>query len=237
MLSGLRGRFVAAMLLVSAVTLTLTGVALVSPLQNRLRNDEIDGLTRAVRAEQPAFARLTARDLLTSNSSQLRALARTLHRATGADISVFTESGRRVFATDRDPGVTSPEAAAALRTGRVSRTRTGPRGEARVGVPLLVDGERIAVELRKPLPNLAGAVRVVRNAFLLAAAISLLVALLIGVLLARQLVGRLRALRDTALRVAEIGPVAEMQSDMTRDEVGDLTRAFVTMQQHLREQA
>ncbi len=55
-------------------------------------------------------------------------------------------------------------------------------------------------------------------------------------MLARGLSRRLTALRDTALRVAEIGPVAEMRSDNARDEVGDLTRAFVSMQERLREQ-
>jgi signal transduction histidine kinase len=49
-------------------------------------------------------------------------------------------------------------------------------------------------------------------------------------------VRRLRRLRDTALTVAKLGPLAEFQADGGRDEVGDLTRAFATMQRHLREQ-
>jgi signal transduction histidine kinase len=57
-----------------------------------------------------------------------------------------------------------------------------------------------------------------------------------GVLLANRLVRRLGSLRDTALRVADLGPAAEVLPDASRDEIGDLTRAFATMQAQLREQ-
>jgi signal transduction histidine kinase len=50
-------------------------------------------------------------------------------------------------------------------------------------------------------------------------------------------VRRIGALRRTALHVAELGPVAEvMTAGAGQDEVGDLTRAFATMQERLREQ-
>jgi signal transduction histidine kinase len=62
------------------------------------------------------------------------------------------------------------------------------------------------------------------------------VTVVLGLLLAGRLVRRLRSLRDTALLVADLGPVAEMPSESSRDEVGDLTRALATMQGRLREQ-
>lgn len=236
MLGGLRGRLVAAMMLVSVLTLAVAAFALLSPIQSQFRSDQIKAMAQAVRAQRPALAQLNASDALTPRSRRLRAIGQALHRTTAADVSVYRADGTRLYATEASPDVTSAQALRALRTGREQRTTSGTEDEARVAVPLVVDHERIAVELRKPLTNVAGAARVVRNAFLLAAAISLLAALLMGVLLARRLVLRLRALRDTALRVAELGPVAEMQSDDSSDEVGDLTRALVTMQGQLREQ-
>jgi signal transduction histidine kinase len=77
---------------------------------------------------------------------------------------------------------------------------------------------------------------VVRRAFTVAAAAGLAGALLVGLLLASRLAGRILHLRDTALRVAEIGPDAELKPDRGRDEIGDLSRAFATMQERLREQ-
>jgi signal transduction histidine kinase len=76
----------------------------------------------------------------------------------------------------------------------------------------------------------------VSRAFVVAAVAGLGGALLAGLLLAGRLARRLRHLRDTALRVAQIGPAAELQPDTSRDEIGDLSRAFATMQQRLREQ-
>lgn len=60
-------------------------------------------------------------------------------------------------------------------------------------------------------------------------------ALVLGLALSRRLIRRLRSLRDTALPVAR-GLVVEMVPDARRDEVGDLQRAFATMQSRLREQ-
>ena len=76
----------------------------------------------------------------------------------------------------------------------------------------------------------------VRRAFTVAAAAGLAGALLFGLLLAGRLIRRLRRLRDTALRLSDIGPQAELKPDDGRDEIGDLSRAFATMQHRLREQ-
>ncbi len=237
MLSGLRSRFVLALLLVSALTLGVTAAALFSPLQSQLRNDELGGLARAVRAQRGAFDNVTAADALTTSSPRLRLIARTLRRSTGAEVTVFGPTGTLLYATDPDASTTYPEVRRALRTGDQQRSASDGQGDARVAVPLTIDEPtRIVVELRKSLNSLHGAVLVVRDAFLIAAAISLLVALLAGLLLAERLVRRLRGLRDTALRLADLGIVAEVHADNSRDEVGDLTRAFAAMQQRLREQ-
>jgi signal transduction histidine kinase len=69
-----------------------------------------------------------------------------------------------------------------------------------------------------------------------AALLGLGVALLIGIALAGELVRRLRRLRDTALLVARVGPVVELEPSTGSDEIADLARAFAVMQERLREQ-
>jgi signal transduction histidine kinase len=69
-----------------------------------------------------------------------------------------------------------------------------------------------------------------------AALLGLGVALLIGIALASELVRRLRRLRDTALMVARVGPVVELEPSSGSDEIADLGRAFAIMQERLREQ-
>jgi signal transduction histidine kinase len=107
--------------------------------------------------------------------------------------------------------------------------------EARVAVPL--PGRRgLGLLLVAPLEETRTATTVVARALLKAALVGLAVALLVGLALATRLARRLRRLRDTALRVSELGPTLEMQADSTRDEVGDLTRALATMQSQLQQQ-
>jgi signal transduction histidine kinase len=113
-------------------------------------------------------------------------------------------------------------------------TEDGP--VAHVAVPARIDTATIALVAVHQLDDASEAVGVVRRAFIVAATISFGIALLLGLWLARRLVRRLRALRDAALRVSELGPVVEMQADDAPDEVGDLTRALVTMQDRLRAQ-
>jgi len=234
---GLRGRFVIAMLLVSAITLGTTAVTLFSPLEHRLADDQLKAMVHAAQADRLAFYRLSE-EQLRPGSAVLTRIARSLRRGSGADVTVVGRTGDVLVSTDADDRTSSAAARRALLTGGVQQGESG-RGrerELQTVVPLTVDGARIAVELRRPRVETAATVRVVRDAFLLAAAISLFVALGVGMLLSRRLVRRLRALRDTALRVARLGPAGELQSDDAHDEVGDLTRALATMQSGLRTQ-
>src|SRR6185295_710796 len=88
----------------------------------------------------------------------------------------------------------------------------------------------------KPLTDVTTAVGQVRNAFLAAAAVGLLVAVLLGIGLATG-IGRRRArLRAAAVRVAAEGTDAPTPRDDGLDEVGDLARSLATMQRELRRQ-
>ena len=89
---------------------------------------------------------------------------------------------------------------------------------------------------QKPLTDVATAVHQVRNAFLAAAAVGLLVAVLLGIALATGIGRRLARLRAAAVRVAEEGTDAPTPRDDGLDEVGDLARALATMQRELRRQ-
>ena len=90
------------------------------------------------------------------------------------------------------------------------------------------------LELRRSLETLGGVQAVVQRSLVAAAFVALAVALVAGIALATRLVRRLSALRTTALEVAEHGPDdTPPVEDGHRDEVGDLARAFATMQRRL----
>lgn len=237
MFAGLRGRLIAALLLTSAVTLSVAAFLLLSPLESRLRRDEVESLSQQLHADRPLLTKLSARDLR-PRSRALRRVSRELKISTDAEIVLVAANDAILWSTDYDSGERYPEASQALALRRTVRTvmQAGSVTTAHVALPVTVHRSRIAVVAVRRLDDAGAAVAVVRRAFLGAAAISLVIALVLGVLLANRLAQRLRALRDTALRVAELGPVVEMGADGTRDEVGDLTRALVTMQDRLRRQ-
>jgi signal transduction histidine kinase len=89
---------------------------------------------------------------------------------------------------------------------------------------------------QKQLSDVETAVGQVRNAFLAAAAVGLLVAILLGIGLATGIGRRLARLRAAAVRVAEEGTDAPTPRDDGLDEVGDLARALASMQRELRRQ-
>ena len=90
------------------------------------------------------------------------------------------------------------------------------------------------LDLRRSLESLGGVKAVVRRSLVAAAFVALAVALIAGIALATRLVRRLTALRTTALEMAERGPDGTPPvDDGHRDEVGDLARAFATMQRQL----
>jgi signal transduction histidine kinase len=88
--------------------------------------------------------------------------------------------------------------------------------------------------LRRSLEGLGGVEGVVRHSLVAAGFVALAVGLMAGVALATRLVRRLAALRRSALTMAELGLAGTPPvDDGHRDEVGDLARAFGTMQRRL----
>ena len=231
-LYGLRARLIGALLLTSAVTIAVVAVALLSPLENLLRTDRLDSLTAAVVAQERSYAGLSQRELRRRGAL----LVRSLGRKTGAEVTLL-EGTKALATTDPHEPVDYRPVARSLSNKRSVRAVVeGSEGpEARVAVPL--PGRRgLGLLLVAPLEEARTATTVVERALLKATLVGLAVALLVGLALATRLARRLRRLRDTALRVSELGPTLEMQADSTRDEVGDLTRALATMQSQLQQQ-
>jgi signal transduction histidine kinase len=233
-LSGFGARLVAALLLVSAVSLAVAAVALLSPLEHRLRDERLDALTAAALRRAPAFDRLTAGNLRTEGGR----LARSLGRSAGAQVQLVDARGNALVTTDPDEPVMRAVAVRAVQDHRLVRAigRRAGTPEAAVAVPVRVGNRPLGLVVSGQLNEARTAVDVVRRAFLEAAAIAFAAALVLGLALALSLARRLRSLRDTALKVAEGGSDLEVITDSSRDEVGDLTRALATMQARLGEQ-
>lgn len=233
MLNGLRIRLVALLALACAVALGVLAAALLGPLERRLLDDEIEGLRLQARRDLPVLVEAAGQP--PRGSAQLRAAARRLQRDGGAEVSVVRADGAVMATTDPDRTERFPDAVQALREQRILSGRIGKGVEEEIGVAVPGSGG-VAVAFRKPLDDVRSAAAVVRRAFLVAAIASLIVAVMLGSVLAGRVIYRLRTLRDTSLHVAEHGPMVTYEPDRARDEVGDLTRAFALMQQRLREQ-
>jgi signal transduction histidine kinase len=96
--------------------------------------------------------------------------------------------------------------------------------------------ERWVLVVRKPLDEVTDAVAAVRRAFFYGALAGLGLTLIVGIPLSATLVRRLRQLRLAALQLAHDGPPVDVPGDRARDEVGDLARTFVVMQERLQQQ-
>jgi signal transduction histidine kinase len=238
---GLRGRIVGALVLTAAVTLAVAALGLLPPLERRLRNAEQDALVTKARDLRERFESLGGHELAI-NSNALQQLGLELIRTSGASQVYLLDTAHalRLRAANRETAAADPfdDVPAALREDRPVTSSATVEGDevVRVAIPLRIDGARYVLAARKPVSEVRDAVAVVRRAFLTAALSGLSIALLLGLGFAATLVRRLRRLRDATVRLAEHGPVEEVPADRNRDEVGDLTRAFSTMQRRLHQQ-
>jgi signal transduction histidine kinase len=220
------------------VVLAVAALRLLPPLEHQLRREEVTSLRNTAMASRATFEDLDQRQLR-AGSPQLHQLARDLERRTGARVLVFNGSG--ALLTDTQPHKPErfedvPQALTRNRPVSGIHFRSSGADEARVAVPLTLNGAPYVLVLRKPLDDATAAAHSVRRAFTLASLVGLAVALVLGIGIAATLVRRLRRLRDATLLLAEQGPETELATDSSRDEVGDLARAFSTMQERLADQ-
>jgi signal transduction histidine kinase len=234
-LRGLRARLATALVAVSALTVAITALLVLFPLDRKLEQDALTSLGETASSVRPTFSALSRGDMV-AGSPRLTSDLRNLRRQTGAEAFVFDGSAQLLAGTDIDAGERFPEVARTLAENRlVTRLANDERRkQAHAAVPFTADGVRGVLLLRRSLEELGGVQGVVRRSLVAAAFVALAVALVAGIALATRLVRRLSALRSRALEMAERGPDGTPPvDDGHHDEVGDLARAFATMQRQL----
>jgi signal transduction histidine kinase len=239
-LPGLRPRVLAALLLSSAVTLAVAALALLSPLEHRLRTDGETAVFTAIAESRAEFAEigLNARTERPSKA-ELAATVALLRRRSGAQVTILDSQLNAIYSPanqDLDVPDYYAQARRALRTGRGVHTLVGTELVAAEPMRIGVDGATYAVVLVRRLQYVSSAVHVVQNAFIKAAAVGFGIALLLGIALTTTLLRRLERLREAARELERRGLDAPIHVDERRDEIGDLTRAFASMQTRLRDQ-
>jgi signal transduction histidine kinase len=237
---GLRPRVFAALLLSSAVTLAVAALALLSPLEQRLRSEGEAGVFAAVSALRPEFEEIGV-DPATGrlDGRELAITVSVLRRRSGAEITVLNPKLETVYApTDQDFDVPAyfRQVRRALSTNRGVHTLIGDELVAVEPMPIGKGGQTDAVVLVRRLEYVISTVRVVKKAFIEAAAVGFGIALLLGIALTTTLLRRLERLREAAGELERHGLDAPVRVDGRRDEIGDLTRAFASMQARLRSQ-
>ena len=234
---GLRERVVALLALVSALTLAVAAVALLSPLDHRLRDDarELAHATGPRRARRLHGAPASA-----SCGGSPRLLAATRPCAGPAPRSPSSTAPAACWSaptpTPTSPSATPRATRPADRLSGRRRHRRGSRGRGATS-PFEVDGDPLVVAAHGRSTTSGRDRR--RPARV------------------RCVAARRRAARGRAVGVADrgaapaggsgacatppsasrsVGPVAEFRPESGRDEIGDLSRTFAYMQTRLREQ-
>jgi signal transduction histidine kinase len=230
----------AALLLSSAVTLAIAALALLSPLEHRLRSVGETAVFTTIAASRTEFAEVgLSPNTGRPNPRQLAAAVGLLRRRSGSQVTVLDRRLNTIYEpanSDLDvPDYYAP-ARRALRTGRGVHTLVGT--ELVLAEPMRIgeNGGTYAVVLVRRLQYVSSAVHVVQKAFIEAAAVGFGIALLLGIMLTTTLLRRLERLRDAARQLEQRGLETPIHLDERRDEIGDLTRAFASMQERLRRQ-
>ncbi len=237
---GLRPRMLAALLLSSAVTLAVAALALLSPLEQKLRSEGEAGVFAAISASRPEFEEIGV-DPATGrpDGRELEATVSLLRHRSGAEVTVLNRELATIYApADLDLDVPDyyAQVAHALRSGHSAHTLIGDELVAVEPMRIGEGGAVDAVVLVRRLEYVISTVDVVRKAFIEAAAVGLGIALLLGLGLTTTLLRRLERLREAALELERHGLDAPIHLDSRGDEIGDLTRAFTSMQARLRRQ-
>ncbi len=238
-LLGLRPRLLAAMLLSSVVTLAVAALALLSPLEQRLREDGEATVKTALGASRTEFAEIKLDPSEHLDAQELKKAVSSLRRRSDGTVTVL-DSGLDVVYAGPSTSENVPDyygqVRRALRTRKPVHTLVG--GDLLVvAEPIEISDVRYVVELTKRLDYVSSAVHVVQRAFFVAAAAGVLIAMLLGVWLTSTLLRRLERLRDATRELERRGPEASpLPEDRSPDEIGELTRAFTRMQLQLRNQ-
>lgn len=238
---GLRPKVFGALVLSSAVTLAVAALAVLSPLEQRLRREGEAGVYAAVSASRPELEEIgTDPRTRRPDRRELALTVAILRRRSAAEVTVLDARLQTVYApSEQDLDLPSDfygQARRALHQNRRIHTLSG--NELTVAQPIQIGrgGATYVLVLVRRMQYVISTVEVVRNAFLVAAAVGLGIALLLGLALTTTLLRRLERLREAAGRSQELGLDEPIRADERRDEVGELSRAFAGMQERLRRQ-
>jgi len=221
------------------VTLAVAALLLLSPLERQLREDGESAVYAAISATRPEFGEIPVdRATGAPRPESVAAATRLLRRRSGAQVTILDRQLNIVYSGTGQEDLDVPDyyaqARHVLATGRGVHTVVANQLVA--AEPLRISGRRYVLVLVKRLEYVSSAVHVVRSAFLTAAGVGLAVALLLGIGLTTTLLRRLERLRDATRELERGGLEAPLPADGGRDEIGELARAFASMQTRLRRQ-
>jgi signal transduction histidine kinase len=223
------------MLLVSAVTLAVAALALLSPFEQRLRNDSVRTVQAAIGSVKTEFSDIPLERSGNPEADELRRVEDQLRRRTGGQVTVLD----RTLEVLNPPHFRDLNLPDYFRPAREALARH--RQVRRIVAQQLIVAQRLTISHRpfvlvvlKRLQYVSEALRVVREATLVAAAAGLGTALLLGLGLTATMLRRLERLREGTARVGSTGLEAPLPVDSGRDEIGELSRAFAAMQSRLR---
>jgi signal transduction histidine kinase len=231
-----------ALLLTAALTLGATALALLSPLQDRVRAQSERDLLATVESARGGIAdalRRTHGDIL---SYSVTSRAYGLYQSTDTRVIVTptvpgnygpTRTYYPVVPYPYDSGSGPDNASDIYEVIITERTQVGTTPDGGVRVATLVDAGRagkFVLAVRRSADDTDSAVEAVRDALAVAAGIGLAAAIGLGLILVTGLTRRIERLRATAARVAREGPGAPAPVDESADEVGELARTFASMQ-------
>jgi len=242
---GLRPRLLAALVLTAAVTLATAALALLAPLESQLKKSSVSLIEAVISG---ARTQLGVLPLLANGQPNKALIQRKADRLDDVNslttLIIWTHRHGRVVAfvdTDR------------RRDARIAPT-LAKRAFRKPGTPLYVEANGVldvavrytmppagsthyVVEMFKPLDYVGQATGVVRSAFLEAALVGLVVAIVLGIGFSSRLLRRLRLLQDASRTLDERDlSTLVVPQDTVSDEIGDLARGFATMHARLRQQ-
>jgi signal transduction histidine kinase len=241
---GLRPRLLAALVLTATVTLAAAALTLLAPLKSQLRRDSLSQTKTAVLGAQTQFGYIP---LVNGrpNKRTIKKDALALGKANDATVVIWDSALRRFYATDPDLSISDGLARNAFRDKLVHRHEANGvldlaiRYRAQPVDPSnpTSHGAFYVLEVFKPLDYVGKANAVVQSAFLKAALVGLLVAIVLGIGFSSRLLRRLRLLQDASRSLDERDlSTLVVPHDTVADEIGELARGFATMHARLRQQ-
>jgi signal transduction histidine kinase len=235
---GLGARLLAALVLTSVVTLAVAALALLSPLEHKLRRESETALYTAVHATKGEFADVKLNPTTKRpENEELRLTLGLLRHRTAAQVWMLSpnlEALGRGAPSDLNVPTYYGQVRKALATQRGVHRLVG--NMFLLAEPIRIGGHRFALLISKRLDYVSTAFGVVREAFIEAALAGLAIALLLGIALTTTLLRRLRQLRDAAREMERHGLSTPIRVKPGNDEIGELARTLTSMQARLSHQ-